>query len=101
MTNSLSAKMASVPDAASEGPKIKSKNRVTQVFRLAAQSPHNSQSYLGHYYRSQRARHDAPKATTYDETVFAELEARNHQRQLRKLQSLAKQMGYSLVEATA
>jgi len=44
------------------GPKIKTKNRVTQVFRMAAQSLHNSQSYLGHYYRSQRARHGAPKA---------------------------------------
>jgi len=101
------------------GPKIKTKNRVTQVFRMAAQSLHNSQSYLGHYYRSQRARHGAPKATKntahklariffhlvtthqpYDETVFAKLEARNHQRQFRKLQSLAKQMGYSLVAAT-
>jgi len=87
---------------------------------MAAQSLHNSQSYLGDYYRSQRARHGAPKAikntahkldrifyhlvTTrhaYDETVFAKLESRNQQRQLRRLQSLARQMGYSLVEATA
>jgi hypothetical protein len=87
---------------------------------MAAQSLHNSQSYLGDYYRSQRARYGAPKAikntahklarifyhlvTTrqpYDETVFAKLEARNQQRQLRKLQSLAKQMGYSLVCASA
>ena len=101
------------------GPKIKTKNRVTQTFRMAAQSLHNSQSFLGDYYRSQRARHGAPKAikntahklarifyhlvTTrqpYDETVFAKLEARNQQRRLRKLQSLAKQMGYSLVQAT-
>jgi hypothetical protein len=102
------------------GSRIKTKNRVTQAFRMAAQSLHNSQSYLGHYYRSQRARHGAPKAikntahkldrifyhlvTTrqpYDETVFAQLEARNQQRQLRKLQSLANHMGYSLVRATA
>ena len=102
------------------GPRIKTKNRVTQVFRMAAQSLHNSQSYLGDYYRSQRARHGAPKAikntahkldrifyhlvTTrqhYDETVFAKLETRNQQRQLRRLQSLANQMGYSLVQATA
>jgi hypothetical protein len=100
------------------GPRTKTKNRVTQSFRMAAQSLHNSQSYLGDYYRSQRARHGAPKAikntahklarifyhlvTTrqpYDETVFAKLEARNQQHRLRKLQSLAKQMGYSLVEA--
>jgi len=102
------------------GSRITTKNRVTQAFRMAAQSLHNSQSYLGDYYRSQRARHGAPKAikntahkldrifyhlvTThqpYDETVFAKLEARNQQRQFRKLQSLAKRMGYSLVYASA
>lgn len=101
-------------------PKIKTKNRVTQTFRMAAQSLHNSQSYLGDYYRSQRARYGAPRAikntahkltriffhlvTTrqpYDESLFVKMEARNQQRRLRKLQSLAKQMGYSLVEATA
>src|SRR5881409_2555923 len=102
------------------GPKVKTKNRVAQAFRLAAQSLHHSQSYLGDYYRSQRARHGAVKATKntahklarifyhlvttrqpYDETVFAKLEARSHKRRLHKLQSLAKQMGYSLVEANA
>src|SRR5438876_10171717 len=102
------------------GPKVKTKNRVTQAFRMAAQSLHNNKSYLGDYYRSQRARHGALKAiknaahklarifyhlvTTrqlYDETVFAKLEARNQQHRLHKLQTLAKQMGYSLVEAHA
>src|SRR5438876_3647220 len=102
------------------GPKVKTKNRVAQAFRLAAQSLHNNKSYLGDYYRSQRARHGALKAiknaahklarifyhlvTTrqlYDETVFAKLEARNQQHRLHKLQTLAKQMGYSLVEAHA
>jgi transposase len=102
------------------GPKVRTKNRVTQAFRLAAQSLHHSQSYLGDYYRSQRARHGAVKATKntahklarifyhlvttrhpYDETVFAKLEARNRNRRLHKLQSLAKQLGYSLVEANA
>ena len=101
-------------------PKVKTKNRVAQIFRLAAQSLHHSKCYLGDYYRSQRARHGAPKAIkntahklarifyhlvttrqTYDETVFAKLEASNHKRKLNKLQSLAKQMGYSLVEVTA
>ena len=101
-------------------PRIKTKNRVAQTFRLAAQSLHNNQSYLGDYYRSQRARYGAPKAikntahklarifyrlvTTrqpYDETVFAKLEMHNQKRRLHKLQSLAKQMGYSLVEAHA
>ena len=102
------------------GPKVKTKNRVTQAFRMAAQSLHNNKSYLGDYYRSQRARHGALKAIKnaahklarifyhlvktrqpYDETVFAKLEARNQQRRLHKLQTIAKQMGYSLVEAHA
>ena len=101
-------------------PKIKTKNRATQQFRMAAQSLHHNQSYLGDYYRSQRARHGAIKAiknsghklariffhvvTTrqpYDETVFAKLEAANEKRRLRKLQSQAKQMGYSLVATNA
>jgi transposase len=101
-------------------PKVKTKNRATQAFRFAAQSLHNNQSYLGVYYRSQRARYGAPKAikntahklarifyhlvTTrqpYDETVFAKLEMRSQQRRFRKLQSQATQMGYSLVEIHA
>lgn len=102
------------------GPRIKTTNRVANAFRMAAQSLHRNQSYLGDYYRSQRARHGALKATkntahklarifyhvvttrqAYDETVFAKLEARNQKRRLHKLQTLARQMGYSLVEATA
>ena len=102
------------------GPKVKTKNRVANAFRLAAQSLQNNKSYLGDYYRSQRARHGAPKAikntahklarifyhlvTTrqaFDQTVFAKLETRNHKRRLHKLQSFARQMGYSLVETNA
>jgi hypothetical protein len=102
------------------GPKIKTKNRATQEFRMAAQSLHHSRSYLGDFYRSQRARYGAVKAIKntahklarifyhvvatrqpYDETVFAKLEERNQKRRLHKLQSLAKQMGYSLAEAHA
>jgi transposase len=101
-------------------PKLKTKNRVTQAFRMAAQCLHNNKSCLGDYYRSQRARHGALKAiknaahkiarifyhlvTTrqaYDESVFAKLESRNQLRRLRKLQALATQMGYTLVEAKA
>jgi transposase len=101
-------------------PRLQTKNRVSQAFRFAAQSLHNNQSYLGDYYRSQRSRHGAPKAikntahklarifyhlvTTrkpYDETVFAKLEMQNQKRRLHKLQSLAKQMGYSLQEIHA
>lgn len=98
------------------GPRLKTKNRVTQVFRMAGQSLHNNKSFLGDYYRRQRARFGAIQAvknaghklsrifyhvvTTrqpYDETVFSKLEARHQQRRFRKLQNLAKQMGYSLV----
>lgn len=101
-------------------PKVKTKNRATQAFRFAAQSLHNNQSYLGDYYRSQRARHGAPKAIkntahklarifyhlvttrqSYDQTVFAKLEMRKQQQRFRKLQSLANRMGYSLVEVHA
>jgi transposase len=102
------------------GPKNKTKNRVTQLLRMAGLSLHNNKSFLGDYYRSQRARHGGLKAaknvahklariiyhliTTrqpYDETVFAKLEARNQKRRFHKLQTLARQMGYSLVEAHA
>ncbi len=102
------------------GPKMKTKNRVNQEFRMAAQCLHNNKSYLGDYYRSQRARYGALKAikntahklarifyhvvTTrqpYDETVFAKLEARNQKRRLHNLQTRARQMGYTLVEAHA
>lgn len=96
--------------------KNKTRNRAAQAFRLAALSLQNSQSYLGDYFRRQRARHGAPKAikntahklarifyrlvTTrqpYDQSVFIKLERRNQQRRILKLQSLAKQMGYNLV----
>ena len=93
---------------------------MANAFRLAAQSLYKNKSFLGDYFRSQRARHGAPKATknaahklarifyhlvttrqAYNETVFAKLETRNQKRRLNKLQSLARQMGYSLVEANA
>jgi transposase len=102
------------------GPKIKTQNRVTNAFRLAAQCLYKNKSFLGEYFRSQRARFGSLKATKnaahrlarifyhlvttrqpYDETVFAKLETRNQKRRLSKLQSLARQMGYSLVQARA
>ena len=102
------------------GPKIKTQNRVTNAFRLAAQCLYKNKSFLGDYFRSQRARFGAPVATkntahklarifyhlvttrqAYDETVFAQLETRNQKRRLNKLQSLARRMGYSLVQANA
>jgi transposase len=102
------------------GPGIKTKNRAANAFRLAAQCLHNNKSYLGDFYRSQRARFGAPIAiknaahklarifyhlvttrTAYDESVFAKLEAKNQKRLLARLQSLAHRMGYSLKAAHA
>ncbi len=102
------------------GPRIKTKNRAANAFRLAAQCLHNNKSYLGDFYRSQRARFGAPVAikntahklarifyhlvttrTAYDESVFAKLEAKNQKRRLAKLQTLARTMGYSLVATHA
>jgi hypothetical protein len=99
---------------------IKTQNRVTNEFRLAGQCLSRSKSFLGDYYRSQRARFGPLKAVknaahklarifyylvttrqAYDETVFAKLEIRNHKRRLGKLQSLAHRMGYALVPAHA
>ena len=102
------------------GPKVKTKNRVANTFRLAAQSLYNNKSFLGDYFRSQRARFGPVRASknaahklarifyhlvttrqAYDETVFAKLDTRNQKRRLNKLQSLARRMGYSLVAANA
>jgi transposase len=101
-------------------PQIKTQNRVANAFRLAAQCLFNNKSFLGDYFRSQRTRHGALKATknaahklarifyhlvttrqAYDETVFAKQAASNQKRRLNRLQSLARQMGYSLVQAIA
>jgi transposase len=100
--------------------RVKTKNRVNLAFRMAALCLANNKSFLGEFYRLQRARFGGLKAikntahklarifyhlvTTrqpYDETVFAKIEAESQKRQLRKLQSRARQMGYSLVEFPA
>ena len=102
------------------GPRIKTKNRAANAFRLAAQGLYNNKSFLGVFFRSQRARFGAPIAikntahklarifyhlvttrSAYDESVFAKLEAKHQKRRLAKLQSLAHRMGYALVAANA
>ena len=102
------------------GPRLRTKNRAANAFRMAALCLHNSQSVLGNFYRSQRARFGAPVAikntahklarifyylvttrSAYDETVFAKLEANHQKRRLRRLQAAAQQMGYALVQVTA
>jgi transposase len=91
------------------------RSRVATALRLAAQSLHHSQSALGEFYQRMRAKLGAPKAITatahklariiyrllttkvaYDESVFAQGEARCQQRRLQRLQRDATQLGYTL-----
>lgn len=102
------------------GPRIRTKNRAANAFRMGAQCLHNSKSFLGNFYRSHRARFGAPIAikntahklarifyhlvttkTPYDETVLAKLDTINQNRRMRKLQSFANKMGYALVPVNA
>jgi transposase len=83
-------------------------NRLATALRMAAQSLHRSQSYLGQYFRRTRARLGSPPATTaaahrlarilyhlittrqpHDESVFAAIEERARQRQLSHLKKQA------------
>src|ERR1700680_1711092 len=89
----------------------KVKNRAATALRLAAQSLHHSQSYLGHFYRRMRAKLGAPKAITaaahklariiyhmvttrqaYDETIFALQEQHNRWRLELKLRKQAREL---------
>lgn len=90
-------------------------NRLATALRMAAQSLHRSQSYLGQYFRRTRARLGSPPATTaaahklarilyhlittrqpYDESVFADIEERARQRQLSHLKKQAAVLGFRL-----
>jgi len=92
------------------------KPRFALQLRQAAQSLHSSHSSLGARYRRLRSRLGAPQALTamahclariiykllteqrsYDESVFATLEAEHEKRQHQRLQRQATAMGYSLV----
>jgi len=94
----------------------KVKNRAATALRLAAQSLHHSQSYLGHFYRRMRAKLGAPKAITaaahklariiyhmvttrqaYDETIFALQEQHNRWRRELKLRKQARELGFEVV----
>jgi len=94
----------------------KVKNRAATALRMAAQSLHHSQSYLGHFYRRMRARLGAPKAITatahklariihhmvttgraYDETICAENEMHNHRRLEARLRKQARELGFEVV----
>ena len=94
----------------------KVKNRLTIALRMAAQSLHRSQSYLGQYFRRMRIRLGTPPAITaaahklarvlchlittrqpYEESTFATMEERARQRQLLRLTKQAARFGFQLV----
>jgi len=94
----------------------KVKNRLTIALRMAAQSLHRSQSYLGQYFRRMRIRLGTPPAITaaahklarvlyhlittrqpYEESTFAAMEERARQRQLLRLTKQAARFGFQLV----
>lgn len=91
------------------------RSRLAQMFRLAAQTLHHSDSHLGAFYRRMRSKLGAPKAITatahklarivyhllkthqpYDESVFAVAEAKHQERRLRYLRREAAVMGFTL-----
>lgn len=97
----------------------KSKSRAGKSLRLAAQTLHKSQSYLGSYYRRMRARLGGPQAitaaahklarivyhlistrTAYDESVFAKEQQKHNFRLQHRLQKQAQALGFQLVPLT-
>ena len=109
------------PDNRISGGKIlsvatrKVKNRVAIALRMAAQSLHRSQSYLGQYFRRMRTRLGTPAAITaaahklarilyhlittrqqYQEGTFAEMEESAKKRQFRRLAKQAANFGFQL-----
>ena len=110
------------PDKRVSGGKVLSsktgptKNRAALALRMAAQSLHHSQTFLGEYYRRMRARLGAPKAITatahklariiyrllttrqpYDESVFVEQETRFRKRKEARLRAQAREFGFQLM----
>lgn len=96
------------------------KNRAARALRLAAQSLHRSQSYLGSYYRRMRAKLGTPKAITaaahklarvvyhllttgqpYQESVFADCEILYRNRIEARRRRQAHVFGFDLVKVSA
>ncbi len=113
--------LALCPDPSKSGGKVLRhktrgvKHRVANLFRLAAQSLHHSDTPLGRFYRQMRAKLGAPPAITatahklarifyhlvttkeaYDESVFAQQEEQHRQRQLHRLRQQARRLGFAL-----
>jgi transposase len=92
-------------------------NRAAKALRLAAQTLSRSNSWLGQSYRRIRAKLGAPKAITatahklarivyhplttgqaYDESVFAQQEAQNKQRNENRLRQQARRLAFELTQ---
>jgi transposase len=92
------------------------KNRAATALRMASQSLHRSQSYLGDCYRRMRAKMGTPKAITaaahklariifhllttrqdYDETIFAKHELLHRHRMENRLRHHARELGFNIV----
>jgi len=114
------------PDKRVSGGKVLSsrtgptKNRAALALRMAAQSLHRSQTFLGEFFRRMRARLGAPKAITatahklariiyhllitrqpYDESIFIAEEIRFHKRKEARLRAQARELGFQLVPVEA
>jgi len=112
------------PDNRISGGKILSvqtrvvKNRVAKSLRMAAQSLHRSQSFLGDYYRRMRAKLGTPKAITaaahklariifhllstreaYDESIFSKHELQHRYRKELRLRNHARKLGFDIIPA--
>ena len=112
------------PDNRISGGKIlsvatrKVKNRLASALRMAAQSLHRSQSYLGQYFRRMRSRLGTPAAITatahklarvlyhlistrqpYQEGTFAKMDQRAREHQLVRLAKQAASFGLQLAPA--
>jgi len=93
----------------------KTKSRAAVALRMAANSMHSDQSWLGNFFRRLRARLGPPKAITatahriarlihhlvttkqeYDESCYAVHELKAQKRKLKRLRANAKQLGYDL-----
>jgi transposase len=96
------------------------KNRVAMALRMASQSLHRSQSFLGDYYRRMRAKLGTPKAITaaahklariifhllstreaYDESIFSQHELQHRRRKELRLRNQARRLGFDLIPTPA
>ena len=90
------------------------------ALRIASQSLHRSQSFLGDYYRRMRAKMGTPKAITaaahklariifhllgtrqaYDESIFSKHELQHRHRSELRLRNHARRLGFDIVPASA